>query len=386
VGLSMLQRKPDSGLGNIRSSPADPSRNVDWVLAAAQVALTVAGCFVVYSATRTRTADPYTFVTRQVIFAIVAAVVMVIVMAFDYEWWKQRARTLYVLTIIVLFCMAAYSRLSGTTTLAVDVGPIQIQPAEFAKFVVLLAMGTYLSEERAPGEGVSYARFLGSLIIVGLPAVLIIIQPDLGTGSVLIAMTMGVLLVAGAKTRYIVTISLMSALTVAAAYFARLVNDYQLARIRVFFDENNPDLQKDVYQVDNAVKAVGTGGVFGKGWLHGPLTNGRDIPVIWADFPFAAVGEQLGLVGCALLLLTFAVVLVRIWRIAHLSRDMFGTYLCAGVFTMMLWQVFQNVGMTIKIMPVTGLPMPFISYGGSSLITWFALLGLVQSVHMRRMR
>ena len=134
------------------------------------------------------------------------------------------------------------------------------------------------------------------------------------------------------------------------------MNDYQLARIRVFFDESNPDLQKDVYQVDNAVKAVGTGGIFGKGWLQGPLTNGRDIPVIWADFPFAALGEQLGLVGCAALLFTFIVVLVRIWRIAHLSRDMFGTYLCAGVFTMLLWQVFQNVGMTLKIMPVTGLP------------------------------
>ena len=386
MGLSVLQRKPDSGLGNIRASHSDPSRNIDWVLLTTQIALTVAGCFVVYSATRVRTADPYTFVTRQVIFAIVAAVVMVVVMVFDYEWWKERARTLYVLTVIVLFGIALYSRTSGTTTLAVDVGPIQIQPAEFAKFTVLLAMCAYLSEDRTPGEGVSYPRFMGSLIIVGIPAALIIVQPDLGTGSVLIAMTMGVLLVAGAKARYIVTISALSILTVAAAYFARLVNDYQLARIRVFFDEDNPALRADVYQVDNAVKAVGTGGVFGKGWLQGPLTNGRDIPVIWADFPFAAVGEQFGLVGCAILLFGFAVVLVRIWRIAHLSRDMFGTYLCAGVFTMMLWQVFQNVGMTIKIMPVTGLPMPFISYGGSSLITWFALLGLVQSVHMRRMR
>jgi rod shape determining protein RodA len=382
----MLQRKPDSGLGNIRRSPADPSRNVDWVMLTAQVALTVAGCFIVFSATRTRTIDPYTFVTRQVVFAIVAALAMVVVMLFDYEWWKERARLLYIPTIIVLFGMALYSRAAGTTTLALDVGPIQIQPAEFSKFVVLIAMCAYISEERNSGEAVSYPRFLGALIIVGVPAVLIIVQPDLGTGSVLIAMTMGVLLVAGAKARYIATISLLSVATIGAAFVARVVNAYQLARIRVFFDEHNPDLAKEVYQVDNAVKAVGTGGVFGKGWLQGPLTNGKDIPVIWADFPFAAIGEQFGLVGCAALLLLFAVVLVRIWRIAHLSRDMFGTYLCAGVFTMLLWQVFQNVAMTIKIMPVTGLPMPFISYGGSSLITWFALLGLVQSVHMRRMR
>jgi rod shape determining protein RodA len=386
MGLQMLQRKPDSGLGNIRRSSSDPSRNVDWVLMMGQIALTVAGCMVVFSATRVRTPDPYTFVTRQVIFAIVAALAMVLVMLFDYEWWKDRAKILYIPTVIVLFGMATYSRASGSTLLAVSVGPIQIQPAEFAKFVVLIAMCAYLSEERNSGEAVSYPRFLGSLIIVGIPAVLVIVQPDLGTGSVLIAMTMGVLLVAGAKTRYIFTISLLSAATVAAAFFAKVVNTYQLARVRVFFDENNPALAKDVYQVTNAVRAVGTGGVFGKGWLQGPLTNGKDIPVIWADFPFAAIGEQFGLVGCAVLLLLFAVVLVRIWRIAHLSRDMFGTYICAGVFTMLLWQVFQNVGMTIKIMPVTGLPMPFISYGGSSLITWFILFGLVQSVHMRRMR
>ena len=134
------------------------------------------------------------------------------------------------------------------------------------------------------------------------------------------------------------------------------------------------------------MRAIGTGGIWGKGWLHGPLTNGRDIPVMWADFPFAAVGEQFGLVGCAVVLALIAVALVRIWRIAHLSRDPLGTYLCAGVFTMVLWQTFQNIGMTLRIMPVTGLPLPFISYGGSGLIVYFAMFGLVQSVHMRRMR
>src|SRR5688572_373699 len=139
MGLSMLQRKPDSGLGNIRSSPADPSRNIDWVLMLAQAALAVAGCFVVFSATRTRTLDPYTFVTRQVIFAIVATVAMVVVMALDYEWLKQHARALYVLTVLALGGLAAVGLATGDTLLAVDVGPIQIQPAEFAKFTVLLA-------------------------------------------------------------------------------------------------------------------------------------------------------------------------------------------------------------------------------------------------------
>ena len=161
-----------------------------------------------------------------------------------------------------------------------------------------------------------------------------------------------------------------------------------LERVRVLFDEHNPDpaIRAASYQVNLAQQALGTGGLFGKGWLHGPLTNNADIPVLWADFPFAAVGEQFGLVGCAVLLAMFVVALMRIWRIATPSLDLLGTYLCAGVFTMLTWQVFQNVGMTLGIMPVTGLPMPFISYGGSSLITYFALFGIVQSVHMRRMR
>jgi rod shape determining protein RodA len=384
MGLSMLQRKPDSGLGNIRSSPGDPSRNIDWVLLGAQAMLTVAGCFVVFSATRIRDSDPYSFVTRQVIFAIGAAVAMVVVMAVDYEWWKERARALYVLTLGVLVALVVMGRATDGTLLAFDVGPIQIQPAEFAKFTTLLALCAWLFEERS--EEVSYARFLGGLLITGVPVVLVIAQPDLGTASVLVAMAMGVLLVAGAKLRYIFTISLLSLLTLGAAFVGGLVNDYQFKRLQVFLDKDNPDFADSVFQVRNAIRAVGTGGVFGKGYLNGPLTNSTDIPVVWADFPFAAVGEQFGLVGCGALLLVFAIALVRIWRIAHLSRDMLGTYLCAGVFTMLLWQVFQNVGMTIGIMPVTGLPMPFISYGGSSLIAYFAMFGLVQNVHMRRMR
>ena len=381
---SLLSRKPDSGLGNIRSSPADPSRNIDWVLMAAQFALTIIGCFIVFSASRTRvTEDPYAFVTRQVIFAIAATVAMFIVMAFDYEWWKDRARFLYGLTVVVLTLLFLLGIASGEDRIAFDLGPINVQPAELAKFTTLLMLASYLAEERS--DEVSYARFLGGLMIVGAPAVLVIIQPDLGSGSVIVSIAMGVLLVAGAKARYIGLITFLSIITVFAAFLGRLVNDYQAARIRALINPGAVGAD-DTYQAENAMRAIGTGGLTGKGWREGPLTNGRDIPVMWADFPFAAIGEQFGLLGCAVVLGLLAVVLMRVWRIAHLSRDLLGTYLCAGVFTMMLWQIFQNVAMTLKIMPVTGLPLPFISYGGSGLIVYFAMLGLVQSVHMRRMR
>ncbi|MFV0308808.1 MAG: FtsW/RodA/SpoVE family cell cycle protein [Desertimonas sp.] len=386
MAIPALRRRPDSGLGNIRTSPAAPGRNIDWTLLIGQGLLTTIGCFVVFSATHTRGDDPYRFVTRQVIFAIAAALATVAVMLLDYQWLRDRARVIYAATVVALFGILVLGVVSGTRPLlAIEIGPIQIQPAEFAKFTVLIGLCAYLTDDRK-AEGVDYARFLGSLIMVGLPALLIIAQPDLGSGTVLIAMAMGVLLIAGAKIRYILAISFLTLITMGAAFIGNLVNDYQLERLRVFIDPNNPDFSDNVFQVRNAIRAVGTGGVFGKGWLQGPLTNSRDIPVVWADFPFAAVGEQFGLIGAATLLGLFAVVLVRIWRIAHLSRDLFGTYACAGVFTMLLWQVFQNVGMTIGIMPVTGLPMPFISYGGSSLVAYSCMFGLVQSVHMRRMR
>lgn len=384
MATSFLSRRADSGLGNIRASPGDPSRNVDWVLLAVQIVLTIIGCFVVFSASRTRiTGDPYAFVTRQVIFAIVAVVVMSFVMSLDYAWWKERARFLYGLTLLLLVFLFLLGIAGGEDLISFDLGPINFQPAEMAKFTTVLMLAAYLAEERS--DEVSYARFLGGLMIMGAPAVLILIQPDLGGASVLVAMAMGMLLVAGAKARYIALITVLSVVTVLAAFVGRMVNDYQAARIRALVNPTAAHTD-DLYQAENAMRAIGTGGLWGKGWLQGPLTNGRDIPVMWADFPFAAVGEQFGFVGSVVVLSLLAVALVRIWRIASLSRDTLGTYICAGVFTMMLWQVFQNVAMTLQIMPVTGLPLPFISYGGSGLIVYFAMFGLVQSVHMRRMR
>jgi rod shape determining protein RodA len=380
---SFLSRKPDSGLGNIKASPAEPARNIDWVLMGAQLILTVLGCFIVFSTSRNRIEDEFGFATRQVVFAMFAAAVMAVVMSADYEFWKDRARSFYIVTVVSLVFLVLLGVASGRGRISFDLGIINVQPAELAKFTTLLMLAAFLAEERS--EEVSYARFLGGLIIVGIPAVLVIIQPDLGSASVIVSIAMGVLLVAGAKIRYIFLVSFLSVATVAAAFVGRFVNSYQVARIQALI---NPEAagSDETYQADNAMRALGTGGIWGKGWLKGPLTNDGDIPVMWADFPFAAVGEQFGLVGCSAILALMGICLVRIWRIAHLSRDLLGTYVCAGVFVMLLWQVFQNVGMTLKIMPVTGLPLPFISYGGSGLIVYFAMFGLVQSVHMRRMR
>lgn len=386
----MLSRKPDSGLGNIKASPGSPSRNIDWVLLVVQSALSIIGLFTIYSASYSKFSNPFLFVTRQEVFLIGAVITMVIVMAFDYDWWRERARFLYGVTVMLLVLVILAGAISGGARLSFDLGPLKVQPAEFAKFTCLLALAAFLAEDRSDrsSDTLVYARFVKGLILVGVPAALVIAQPDLGTASVLIAMMMGVLLTAGAKAKYMLLITVLSAATVGAAVVSGVVNDYQIKRITVFFnqDSSDPKLRDLVFQGRNSLRAIATGGIDGKGWLQGQITNSKDIPVQWADFPFSAIGEQFGLIGCSVVIGLFAILLLRIWRIAGLSRDMLGTYLCAGVFTMVLWQMFQNIAMGIGLMPITGLPLPFISYGGSSIVTFFALMGLVQSVHMRRYR
>jgi len=393
VSSTFLRRRPDSGLGNIRSSPSDPSRNIDWVLMLAVSALSLIGLATIYTASRSKFAikatEPYGFffVTRQELFLIAAVVVMIVVMSFDYDWWKDQSRFLYGATIMMLTLVMLIGKISGGARLSFDIGPINLQPAEFAKFTVLLVVAAYLSEDRS--DTLAYHRFIIGLLIVGAPAGLIILQPDLGGVSVLVVMAMGVMLVAGAKLRHMAIISFAAVSTVAAAVITKLVNEYQLRRFVAFFnqDSNDPKLRDWVYQGRNAIRAVATGGVTGKGWLKGPITMARsDIPVQWQDFPFSAIGEEFGLIGAGVVIALYLLVLVRIWRIAQLSRDVLGTYLCAGVFSIILWQVFQNIAMTIGIMPITGLPLPWISYGGSGVVTFFALIGLVQNVHMRRYR
>ncbi len=390
MAFSVLNRRPDSGLGNVRSSPGAPSRNIDWILMLTHATLVVIGCFTVYSASRTKGVNGpygYFFVTRQVVFIIVAAVAMMIVMAVDYGWLRERVRFLYALTIASLILVFLIARANNGAVLSFNIGPINLQPAEFGKVTVLVALAAFLSEDGS--DNVNYERFVGALWLGGIPTVLIILQPDLGSSSVYVALMMGLLLVAGAKAKYIAMITLLALSTVGAALLSGLVKSYQTVRITAWLNPNSkdPKLQTYIFQGRNALRATAIGGLTGAGWLQGKITNTKgDIPVQWADFPFSAIGEQFGLIGCAVLIGLFGIALFRIWRIAHLSRDLLGTYICAGVFTMTLWQMFQNIAMTLGLTPITGLPLPFISYGGSGTLTYFLMFGLVQSVHMRRMR
>jgi rod shape determining protein RodA len=389
--LEAVRRGPSlSGMGNIRRSMADPSRNIDWLLVFAVAALSTIGAFAVYSTTRprllSRGVDPYYLLQRQIIYIIAAAVVMALVMAVDYEWLRGRAEFLYGASLVALMLVLVAGAVRGGARLSFDLGIVSLQPAELTKFSLLLLLAGYLSEEE--NDELPYHRFIMTLVIVGASVGLVLLQPDLGSATVLLACTMGLLLVAGSKVRYIVSITSLAILSATVAAWSGVVRSYQFRRIEAFLNQNSTeDALKDVVlQVRFAKRAVATGGITGKGFLNGPLTNGAFIPVQSTDFIFSAIAEQFGLIGAGITLSLFTLLLWRIWRIGRLSRTRLGQFIALGAFSMILWQTFQNIGMTLGIMPVSGLPLPFISYGGSHMVAFAAIVGLVQSVHMRRLR
>ena len=389
--LEAVRRRPAmSGMGNLRRSMADPSRNIDWLLVFAVSALSTIGAFAVYSTTRPRLlargVDPYYLLQRQIVYIIAAALVMVLVMALDYEWLRGRAEFFYGASIVALMLVLVAGAVRGGARLSFDLGIVSLQPAEFTKFSLLLLLAGYLSEEES--EELPYHRFVTTLVIVGASVGLILLQPDLGSATVLLACTMGLLLVAGSKVRYIVSITSLAILSATVAVWSGLVRSYQFRRIEAFLNQNSTEsaLKDVVLQVRFAKRAVATGGITGKGFLNGPLTNGAFIPVQSTDFIFSAIAEQFGLIGAGVTLSLFTLLLWRIWRVGRLSRTRLGQFIALGAFSMILWQTFQNIGMTLGIMPVSGLPLPFVSYGGSHMVAFAAIVGLVQSVHMRRLR
>ena len=386
----MFTRRPNSGLGNIKRGFADPTRSIDWILMSAVGALTIIGSFIIYSATRPRLlnrgVDPFQFVQRQMIFVIIAILAMAVVMWMDYVQLRGSAELFYAITILLLVLVLVTGAVKGGARLSFDIGPIAVQPSELAKVSTLLFLCGFLADDDV--DSVPYERFIQSLFIVGVPFFLVAIEPDLGSASVLVAMVMGILLIAGAQIKYIALITTLAIFSVFAGVVSGFVRSYQLRRITGFLNQNSDSasLQNLITQVKFAKRAVATGGFFGKGYLQGPLTNGTFIPVQSTDFVFSAIGEQFGMVGCAIVLGLFATVLWRIMRIAIMADDRLGTLLCSGVFTMILWQAFQNIGMTMGITPVSGVPLPFVSYGGSHTVAFALMIGLVQSVHMRRFR
>ena len=404
MSLQTLKRRfgqpTNSGAFGFSGSYADPIRNIDWILIAVVALQSIIGLFTVFSTTHLRLLnrefDPYFYTQRQAGYIIAAAAVAAIVMALGHEWFRTQVGVLYGGLMLLLVLVLVYGAVRGGARLSFNLPfvPFSLQPAEIVKPIILILIASYFSE--ASDSKIDWHHFVMSLYIVGAPVALILMQPDLGSATVIVAGVVGILLVAGARRRYLLMITGLSIATMGTVMVNGLIGKYQLGRLvswsfqlhwfsQLAWFRQDLGVQAVALQVRFAKRAVSTGGFFGKGYLDGPLTNGEYIPVQFTDFPFSAIAEQFGMLGGGVVIALFAVMLWRVWRIAQMARDRFGLYMTCGIFTLMTFQIFQNIGMTLGLSPVSGLPLPFISYGGSHTLAMGIMVGLVQSVHMRRL-
>ena len=345
-----------------------PIRHIDFSLLLATVLLALYGAAMIYTATAVKLeragGDPNAFVTRQSLYILAGSVFMVLLVLFDYRHLKSFAPVVYgIMTILLIAVLTPLGEVRNGTQGWFDFGFFDVQPAELAKVVAIVAAGVYLGERKGD---VRWTDVGMTLAIVGVPAVLIFVQPDLGTMMVFVAFTAGMLLIGGARLRHFAVLALTALVAVLAVFQAGLLKEYQIERLTSFLDPN-PDIRTVGYNLTQSKIAIGSGGMRGKGIRSDDTQTSLDfVPEQHTDFIFTAVGEQLGFIGSATLLGLFALLIWRALRIAAMSRDMFGTLLAAGIASMWAFQVFLNVGMTMGIMPITGVPLPFMSYGAPS--------------------
>ncbi len=363
-----------------------PAAHVDWLLLIAAVMLTLVGFVMIGGATVN---DPLVldsgsnfFVDRQIIAFLLGITAAAVTTLFDYRTFRAWSVVAYAISLVLLaLVLVAGTEVNGAQAWF-RIGPVQFQPAEFAKISIVLVLAAHFHEYRE--EALGMRALIEALAFALFPMLLILLQPDFGTFIVFAVIVAGVLLMAGVHVRYLLGLVGGAILACTAALQLGIVKDYQLDRLTAFLDPENTDSLGAGYNVVQAQIAVGSGQFFGQGIGSGSQTLSRFVPENQTDFIFTVVGEQTGFLGSVLVLSLFGLLIWRGLRIAAVSRDMFGTLIAAGVVSIFTFQMFINVGMAIGIMPVTGLPLPFISYGGSSLITSWILIGLLQNVHMRR--
>ena len=363
-------------------------RRLDLVLVGAALAAGVLGVIMVYTATKSGLAvlgvSGTYFLKRQAIFLVLGLLAMLGVMRIDYRRLEPFVYAIY--GGIVLSLLAVMSPL-GSSSLGASrwfsLGPLKIQPSEFAVLGMIVVVATIGS--RSP-EGLSWGTLGQILGMTAVPMGLILLQPDMGTAIILVLTTLTMLLALGVPVRILVGLLVGGVLAVLLAVKLGILHQYQIMRLTSFLHQNStdPNLQAATYNVNQAKAAIGSGGLLGQGIGHGAQTNLGYVPEQQTDFIFTAVGEQLGFIGAAGVLVLLGVIASRMLRTAFLARDQVGRVICAGVFTFFAFSVFQNAGMTMGIMPVTGIPLPFFSYGGSALLCFFTAVGLVVSIYARR--
>jgi rod shape determining protein RodA len=367
---------------------ASALRRLDWVLLAAVVALAGIGTLLVWSATRFNDrlteGDPNAFLKRHLLNLAIGLALAACTTLFDYRMLRAYAPFIYVLSIIgLLLVLSPLGQTINGSHSWIVIGGLSIQPSEFAKVALVVGAAMLLAERRDVEDTPRDVDVVLVLAFAAVPTALVLLQPDVGTVMVLGVITFGMIAVSGAQKRWL--LGLLLAVIVGGFAVAQLglLQQHQLDRFAAFA---NPALDpRGVgYNTNQARIAIGSGGLTGKGLFQGPQTNGQFVPEQQTDFVFTVAGEELGFIGAAGIIVLFGVLLWRTFDVAARAEDLFGTLLAVGVGCWFAFQAFENIGMAVGIMPVTGLPLPFVSYGGSAVFANFMAVGLLQNVCLRR--
>lgn len=364
-------------------------RHVDLLLIGPTLLLSAIGVVIVYSATRTfYPHEPSYFAKRQILYLVLGFCIMLVTMFVDYRRLEQWAYPLYggvLLSLVAVFAFhsgvsTSLGAASSSAQRWIPLGPIHLQPSEIGVLAVIVAVARFA---HGHDGDLRPRRLVPLLAMAAVPMLLIVKQPDLGTGIVVAVVLFALLVVAGIRLRWLAVLLALVALVAFAAIQVHLLKGYQLQRLTSFFQPSRANANEK-YNLVQAENAIGAGGLKGTGLFRGQETNLGYVPVQYADFIFSAIGEQLGFIGSVAVLGLFGLISLRMLRAMQMARDTLGRVLCGGCLAFLAFSVFQNVGMNIGVMPITGIPLPFISYGGSAILAFFAAVGLVANVEMRR--
>src|SRR5665647_1235371 len=369
-----------------KSTSTNFFKQFDYLLFIAVLALSVFGLVVLYSATRQMVkGNGDRIFTMQVICMIIGIIVAIVICKIDYTVFRVLGPFIYIGSIILLTIVFIFSPINGSRSWINVKGLFTFQPAELAKIAFVMIIAYFL--ERIEEE--RFARWqntIKTLLYAMIPILLVILQPDLGTCMVFMFIGFVMFFVAGLKYKYIMWGIVATFISFPLVWYLFIEkNDYIKDRILSFLDPTSNPLSAG-YNVLNSKLAIGSGGLFGQGWLNGNMTQTMSVPVKESDFIFSVVGEEFGIIGCIFVVALFLFILLRCLYIAKNSRDKFGSYMVIGITALFAFHAFENIGMTIGLLPCTGIPLPFVSAGGTALIAYFAAIGIVMSISIRRKR
>ncbi|MCX4663850.1 rod shape-determining protein RodA [Streptomyces uncialis] len=366
-------------------------RRLDWPILLSALALSLIGAVLVYSATRNRTeltgGDPYNFLFRHLLNTGIGIVLMIGTIWLGHRNLRTAVPILYGVSVflVLLVLTPLGATINGAHAWIVIGGGFTLQPSEFVKVTIILGMAMLLAARVDAGDRAhpGHRTVVQALGLAVIPIVIVLLMPDLGSVMVMAMIVLGVLLASGASNRWVFGLLGTGALGAIAVWQLNVLDEYQINRFAAFA---NPELDPAGvgYNTNQARIAIGSGGLSGMGLFKGSQTTGQFVPEQQTDFVFTVAGEELGFVGAGLILVLLGVLLWRACRIARETTELYGTIVAAGIIAWFAFQSFENIGMTLGIMPVAGLPLPFVSYGGSAMFAVWVAVGLLQSIRVQR--